>query len=194
VEPPDLPTRIDEPITLNGVYAYLRVLQIGGRLAPIADQRLADLRDGHYAGGILDLRGAAGQRVVPLGETFAFLGKDPIPIVCLLDAKTAPAPAQFAASLRDTYQVVLVGQPSAASLPPSEDVLLATGERIRLPIVDAPEVAGPAPVQPDIAVASGPVAPVTSATAADWSTLASRDPALRRAVDLLTSIRALRQR
>jgi hypothetical protein len=192
-EPAPLPTRVDEPITLNGLYAYVRMRHVGTRLPDVVEGALDDVRDGHYEAAILDLRGTTGRHPCRLGKAFSFLKEDPIPIVCLVDGQTRLAPAQLAAELRATYKAILVGQPPGPTAPAPEAVRLPTGERVWLPVRRPAQTDPPAALRIDLPVRNAQAARITSETAEDWPVLAARDECLRRSVDLLTAMRAFRQ-
>ena len=186
---------IQEPITLNGLYAYVRVAHVGPGLADAAEGALADVRNGHYEAVILDLRGTSGTIAKGIGESFAMFRKDPIPIVALLGVTSGGAAMDLASHLRQKYRAILVGQSPRAPLPPAEQLVLPTGDRVSLPGRKADEPPQAVPLVPDIAVRDAHAATVTFENAApeNWTTLAARDECLRRAVDLLATMRALRQ-
>jgi hypothetical protein len=187
------PTQIDEPITLNGLYAYVRLRHVGTHLPDAVEGALADVHNGHYEAAILDLRATGGSHPSKLGKAFSFLKEAPIPVICLVGPGTRPAPAQLAAELRTTYKAILVGKPPGPAAPAPEAVQLPTGEKVWLPARASVPAKPQAPLQMDIPVHSARAALVTFETAADWTTLATRDECLRRAVDLLTAMRAFRQ-
>ena len=186
---------IQEPITLNGLYAYVRVNHVGPGLAAAAEGALADIRNGHYEAVILDLRGTSGTTAKGLGESLAMFQKDPIPIVGLLGVSSGSAATDLAGHLRQKYRAILVGQSPRASLPPAEEFVLLTGDRVSLPGRGTEMPPKAVPLAPDIAVRDPQVATVTFENSApeNWTTLAARDECLRRAVDLLATMRALRQ-
>lgn len=193
---PNKPAVLSGPITLKGLYAYLRIVQVGPGLAEACEAALGDVANGHYEAVILDLRGTTGTILPNLDGAFVPLREAAVPVACLIDGRTAHAAAELGALLRQRDHAVLIGQPTAPPQPATEPITLRTGERVWLPVRTPAALPPPAPVQPDVLVRDARASLVTLDTAdpANWSQLAAADEALRRAVDLLTATRILRQR
>jgi len=189
------PSSIQEPITLNGLYAYVRVAHVGPGLADAAEGALADVRNGHYEAVILDLRRTSGTIAKGIGESFAMFRKDPIPIVALLGVTSGGAAMDLASHLRQKHRAILVGQSPQAPFPPAEQLVLPTGDRVSLPGRKPDKPSKAVLLVPDIVVRDSRATTVTFENAApeNWTRLAARDECLRRAVDLLATMRALRQ-
>lgn len=192
---PAKPAAFSGPITVRGLYAYFRLEHLGAGLAAAVKAAMTDVAAGHYAAVILDLRGSTGTAQPDAAQAFAPLREATVPVACLIDGRTASAAAELAASLRQNEHAILVGQPALPPGQAAELVTLATGERVWLPAVPPPGTVAPAAIQPDVLVRDPRIGLVTFETAdpANWSALAARDEALRRAVDLLTATRILHQ-
>lgn len=192
-----------ETVRLNTHALYVEVPRISAGL-PAEFNRIRDsIRNTKESRGwILDLRYAAGGTVADANQAGAFFsraestgGGVPAPVV-LIGPETTGAAEFLAGILRSRAGAVLVGQPTAGRFTELRPFKTAGGEEYWLPVPVPPESAGlpSGALKPDIAVTADRYPShdqIRGVTQERFRNLPDRDPALRRAVDLVCTIAAL---
>lgn len=183
-----LPAALGAPRTVAGHYAYLRILRVGpGFAAELAAAR-QELDGGNYKGLILDVRAATGDEPAAAAAGIAAVDAVGFPMAVLVNADTRGAAEVFADLSRQRCSAYIVGQPTGGYPVAWSPLTLVSGDVVRLPVVT--ENAGKrAPIQPDIVVTADLSAPGPGQSDPEPAT----DLALRRAVDLLTTMQAFRR-
>lgn len=156
-------------------------------------------------GVVLDLRNARGEdyagatRLLHLfhgGKADAVDGKDApvrLPAIVLVGRDTAGAAEVFAILIERAGNALTMGQRTAGRPFPLKKVLLRNGDLLLIPDIPPPlRTVAPVPVKPSVAAQAGPQ--VDYARLAETVDGDQQDPCLQRAVDLLLSLHALRQR
>ncbi len=156
-------------------------------------------------GVVLDLRNARGEdyagatRLLHLfhgGKADAADGKDAsvrLPAIVLVGRDTAGAAEVFATLIERAGNALTMGQRTAGRPFPRKKVLLRNGDLLLIPDIPPPlRTVAPVPVKPSVAAQAGPQ--VDYARLAETVDGDQQDACLQRAVDLLLSLHALRQR
>lgn len=181
------------PVLLAERYAYLYLATLDGeQTAAAVAAALAEPAVNGAAGLILDLRYSAGGQSATVQRLATDLGKLEKPLVLLTGTHTAGGAELLSLLARARCGAVTVGQPTRGCCVSLEPVPLAGGARILLPKPLPPLDgidAGHGPLAPDVTVEDPlPEAQVTGLTPERFAAFPERDPVLRHAVDLLTTV------
>jgi hypothetical protein len=170
---------LGKTIVFDGSYAYFRVLRMGGDLAQeikSAWHRLGQTNKAAIKGAVLDLRFAGGNDYACAGSAAdCFLNADrplmdwgtgsarateksdaiSVPVALLVNGETSEAAEAFAAALRSSKPVVLIGSKTAGDANAFKDFPLSSGDKLRIAmgqikLGDGTTFGGP--LDPDIAV------------------------------------------
>ena len=184
--------------TVGGVFAYALVSTVStdaaGDLAGVID----DIGHGHYEGIVLDVRFAEGGEIAAVDRVVSRLAKGSLPVVVLTNGKTVGAPEVLALQARQRCNALTVGQPTRGLPYPRVSERLRSGDVVLLPKVEAVPGGGDdawVPVQPDVLVEQVlPRETLVQRLAEQLPSDDEGDLCLRRAIDLLTMIHALKQK
>ena len=147
-------------------------------------------------GLIVDLRGTAQGTPEGVNRLVTLLTAQNKPLILLLNQETAGPAEILAVLLRHGAGTAWVGQATRGCFAFSEPVTLATGGTVLLPRAvrefAGVEMPGTA-LRPEVAVEPGPAGENQAGlTAERFEAFPDRDPALRTAIDMLTTIQALK--
>jgi hypothetical protein len=205
IEPGRKPESDDDTVrsvdTVGGVFVRIWVGDVNDTLLPALRAGLGtDVAHGHYEGVAVDLRGARGEALEAAPEAASFFKELGLPVVVLIDGNTTGAAERLAVELKDKTGAVALGEATRGVPFETFTAELPSGETVRLPrIADASRDAQhrwrQQPVRPDVeADAALPTETDAQVPGAQpvWSpNVLEGDACLRRAVDLLTTIRAM---
>ncbi|MBT3376871.1 MAG: hypothetical protein HN742_08415 [Lentisphaerae bacterium] len=184
--------------TVGGLFAYALVptvsTQTAGELSGVID----DIGHGHYEGVVLDMRFAGGGELAAAEQVAGQLAKGSLPIVVLINGETVGAAEVLASQARARCNALMVGQPTRGLPYQRISERLSSGDVVLLPKVEGQpegEESARSPIQPDVVIEQ------TLARETLIRRLAEQLPSddegdlcLRRAIDLLTTIHALKQK
>ena len=188
------PAAVEAPVILHSRCVYLPLHRLDASTVQAIAKARSEVKPEASDGLILDLRYAQGGTVEDARQAVAALAGLGKPLVLVVSGQTTGASEIFAFLTRKSLGAVLIGQPTHGCQASLEPFALSTGQSILLP-KPVPEVDGVkmpgAPLLPDVTMAPLPAREqLAGLTAERFDALPDRDPALRRAVDLLTTIRA----
>jgi hypothetical protein len=198
------PPTIRSVDTVGGQFVRVWLGRVDADLLPALEGSLGDdVMHGHYEGVALDLRGAVGNVAGSMAPEAEFFRKLDLPLAILIDERTAGAAERLVIALKKTTNAVTLGRATRgvpfemaiAQLPGGEKLLLpkdAGGRESRA------ETKRRKPVIPDVETDTALPEPEKNAKTSTapspplWAPdVLEGDACLRRAVDLLSTIRAM---
>ncbi len=187
-----------EPVLLKQRFWYLPVHLLSAAAKTGVEKTLAGAKGKSCDGLILDLRDAKGGHIDAVRGIMTVLGAAQLPLVILIGGDTVGAPEVLAVLARQKLGATLVGQRTHGLYASLEPFALSTGDRVLLPhrLADVDGVPMPKDsLTPDLAIAASPAPELlTGLTSERFDALPDKDPALVRAVDLLTAVAAFNHR
>jgi len=196
---PDDAEALGKTTTVGGLFAYIQVLGVTAGAAADVSDFLGDVKYGHYEGLVVDLRDARGGNAEAAHNVAPVVAKTKLPVVVLVNGETQGPAEVLAALLRQNCDATTIGQPTRGRPFAWRPTPLKCGDVLLLPPVDGKTTGAdrrPARIRPDLTVEqpkSGKDAQDKAASEAPDDPT-TRDLCLRKAVDLLTAIRALEQK
>jgi hypothetical protein len=174
--------------TVDGKYGYVLIQTLDSRLPREIEGLLGDVAHGHYEGLIVDLRYAAGDAADSATRTATALRETKVPVAMLINNSTVGAAEILVRQVRERCDALVLGQPTRGFPYARRRTVLKSGDILLLP--DVPEAgAGRVPLLPDLAVEDN-----LSLDALLNPPARQQDACLRKAVDLLSAIRAFQGR
>lgn len=177
--------------TVGGAFLYVQVFSVSDEGAGMLAEALADADHGHYEGFVVDLRWARGGSLQAAGSAAEKLAQTKLPVAFLTNGQTSGAAEVLVALGKQGMDAVTVGQPTRGLPFAWRRKALACGDALLLPAPDSRSTGAVAakPHDPDVRVEQE-----LSLDELRRSKPGEGDPTdltLRRAVDLLKTIRAL---
>ncbi|OGV66873.1 MAG: hypothetical protein A3K18_30520 [Lentisphaerae bacterium RIFOXYA12_64_32] len=180
--------------TLEGKYGYVLILTLNSQLVQEMEGLIGEINSGHYEGLIVDLRYAGGDATDSATQATSTLHETKLPVVMLINRSTVGAAEILARQAREVCGALVVGQPTRGLPYARRRTVLRSGDVVLLP--DMPAVdGGRAPLLPDLMVEDDLARETLLSPRPQSGQLPMKqDPCLRKAVDLLSTIRALQGR
>ena len=185
-----------ETATVGGMFAYLRIRDVTAQAVSAIEGFSKDVEYGHYEGIIIDVRYTRHGHAPSARSAAGALTRVDLPIVVLVNRETTGPGEILAASIKEKCGAATVGQATRGFPFDWQKIELASGDVVLLPKVE-PKTEHcpwkPTPLTPDVVVSQNlPRSALAKRRGTDRvEPVTDRDLCLRKAVDLLTVIRAL---